>query len=74
MLSFIMNYWITILFSLVVAIVTFLYRKLLKYLKNIDILEKQACLVLKLIILKKYEEINEKNFITVAEQEEILEI
>lgn len=34
MLSFILNYWIEILFSLIVTVITFIYRKISKYVKK----------------------------------------
>lgn len=74
MLSFIMKYWIEILFSLLVTVVTYLYRKIFKYIKKIDILEKQACLNLKIHILEKYEAIKKKKYITLEEKEEIMNL
>lgn len=74
MFSFIMEYWIEILFSLLVTVITHLYRKIFKYLKKIDILEKQACLNLKMHILEKYETIKKKEYITLEEKEEIINL
>lgn len=72
MLSFIIKYWLEILFSLVVAVFSYLYRKIFKYIKKIDILEKQACLNLKIHIVEKYEIIKKKEYITMDEKEELL--
>lgn len=74
MLSFIVNYWIQILFSLVVALITFLFRRILKYMKKIDILVGQACLNLKMHIMEKYQIIKDKGFITMEEKEEVMEL
>lgn len=72
MVSFIINYWIEIVFSLIVTFLTYLYRKITKYIKKIDILKDQACLNLKMHISEKYELIKKKNFITMEEKEEII--
>ena len=72
MVSFIINYWIEIVFSLIVTFLTYLYRKIKKYIKKIDILKDQACLNLKMHISEKYELIKKKNFITMEEKEEII--
>lgn len=72
MVSFIINYWIEIVFSLIVTFLTYLYRKIIKYIKKIDILKDQACLNLKMHISEKYELIKKKNFITMEEKEEII--
>lgn len=74
MLEFIINYWIEIFFSLIVFLVTHLYFKIVKYIKKIDILENQACLNLKFHIIEKYQFINKKGYITMAEKEEINEL
>ena len=55
MVSFIINYWIEIVFSLIVTFLTYLYRKIIKYIQKIDILKDQACLNLKMHISEKYE-------------------
>lgn len=34
MVSFIINYWIEIVFSLIVTFLTYLYRKIIKYIKK----------------------------------------
>ncbi len=72
MVSFIIHYWIEIVFSLIVTFLTYLYRKITKYIKKIDILKDQACLNLKMHISEKYELIKKKNFITMEEKEEII--
>ena len=72
MVSFIINYWIEIVFSLIVTFLTYLYRKITKYIKKIDILKDQACLNLKMHISEKYEINKKKNFITMEEKEEII--
>lgn len=72
MVSFIINYWIEIVFSLIVTFLTYLYRKIIKYIKKIDILKDQACLNLKMHISEKYELIKKKNLITMEEKEEII--
>lgn len=72
MVSFIIHYWIEIVFSLIVTFLTYLYRKITKYIKKIDILKEQACLNLKMHISEKYELIKKKNFITMEEKEEII--
>lgn len=74
MVSFIINYWIEIVFSLIVTFLTYLYRKIIKYIKKIDILKDQACLNLKMHISEKYELIKKKNFITMEEKEEIINL
>lgn len=74
MFDFILNYWIEILFSLVVTFFTYLYRKVFKYLKKIDILERQACLNLKFHIIERYKIISAKGYITLEEKEEINEL
>ena len=74
MLDFIINYWIEIFFSLIITILTYLYRKILKYLKKIDTLETQACLNLKFHIIERYKTINAKGYITMEEKEEINEL
>ncbi len=74
MVSFIINYWIEIVFSLIVTFLTYLYRKITKYIKKIDILKDQACLNLKMHISEKYELIKKKNFITMEEKEEIINL
>lgn len=72
MVSFIINYWIEIVFSLIVTFLTYLYRKIIKYIKKIDILKDQVCLNLKMHISEKYELIKKKNLITMEEKEEII--
>lgn len=72
MLSFILNYWIEILFSLIVTVITFIYRKIFKYVKKIDILKEGACLNLKMHIIEKYEKVLKKKYITIEEKEEIM--
>ncbi len=74
MVSFILHYWIEILFSVIVTLLTHLYRKISKYIKKIDILEKQACLNLKIHISEKYFIIKKKEYITMDEKEEIMEL
>ena len=72
MLYFITEYWVEILFSLLVTVITHLYRKIFKYVKKIDIIEEQACLNLKMHILEKYGTIRKKKYITLEEKEEIM--
>ena len=72
MLSFIIKYWLEISLSLVLAVLSYLYRKIFKYIKKIDILEAQACLNLKIHIVEKYEIIKKKEYITMDEKEELL--
>ena len=74
MISFIINYWIEILFSLIVTVITHLYRKISKYIKKIDTLENQACSNLKLQISERYAEIKKKDYITMEEKEQIMEL
>lgn len=74
MLSFIINYWIEILFSLIVTVITHLYRKISKYIKKIDTLENQACSNLKMHIAERYAEIKKKDYITMEEKEQIMEL
>ena len=63
MLSFIVHYWIEILFSVIVTILTHLYRKISKYIRKIDKLENEACANLKIHIKEKYTEIKKKEYI-----------
>lgn len=74
MLSFIVHYWIEILFSVIVTILTHLYRKISKYIRKIDKLENEACTNLKIHIKEKYTEIKKKEYITMEEKEEIMEL
>lgn len=71
MFSFILNYWLEILFSLVVAIFTYLYKKIMRYLKKIDMLENQACLNLKFHIIERYKLFSSRGYITMEEKEEV---
>lgn len=74
MISFIINYWIEILFSLIVTVLSHLYRKISKYIKRIKTLEKESCLNLKIHIIQKYEAIKKREYITMDEKEEIIEL
>ena len=74
MISFIVKYWIEILFSLLVTIITHLYRNLRKYIKKIDTLEGQACLNLKLHIIERYMVFRENGFVSMDEKEDVLEL
>lgn len=74
MISFIINYWIEILFSLIVTVITHLYRKISKYIKKIDTLENQVCSNLKMHIAERYAEIKKKDYITMEEKEQIMEL
>lgn len=74
MISFIINYWIEILFSLIVTVLSHLYRKISKYIKRINALEKESCLNLKIHIIQRYEAIKKREYITMDEKEEIIEL
>ncbi len=74
MLNFIITYWIEILFSLLVTVITHLYRNFRKYLKKIDTLEKQACLNLKLHIIERYMSARRNGYISMDEKEDVLEL
>ena len=74
MLSFIVHYWIEILFSVIVTILTHLYRKISKDIRKRDKLENEACTNLKIHIKEKYTEIKKKEYITMEEKEEIMEL
>ena len=71
MISFITEYWIGIIFTLLITLVTNLYRKISKYIKKIDALQQQACLNLKIHIVEKFEKIRINNSITIEEKEEL---
>lgn len=74
MFSFVIKYWIQILFSLLVTLITHLYHNIYKYIKKINSLEKQSCLNIKIHIIDKYEKVISKGYITMEEKEEILEL
>lgn len=74
MLSFIIKYYVEIILSLVVTLITHLYHNINKYIKKINVLEKQACINIKIHIIDKYEIINKRGFITVDEKEELLNL
>ena len=74
MISFIIKYWVQILLSLIVTLITHLYHSIYKYIKKIDSLEKQSCLNIKMHIVEKYEKITQKGYMSMDEKEEILEL
>ena len=74
MLSFIIHYWVEILFSLVVTYITYLFKRIYHYVKDIEDLKKAACLNLKMHIIEQYEKIIEKGYLTIDEKEEIFEL
>lgn|SRR5574344_249652 len=74
MLTFILKYWIEILFSLLISIITYLYRRITRYMKKINALEQHACLNLKNHILERYKKAKQKGYITLEEKEEIMEL
>ena len=74
MFSFIIHYWIGILFSLIVTLITHLYHNIYKYIKKINVINDEACLNIKLHIINKYEKISSKGYMTMEEKEELSEI
>lgn len=74
MFSFVIKYWMQILFSLLITLISHIYHHIYKYIKKIKSLEKQSCLNLKMHILDKYERINTKGYMTIKEKEEIYEL
>ena len=57
MFSFIIKYWVQILFSLLVTLITHINNNIYKYIKKIKEIEKQFCLNIKLHIMEEKEEI-----------------
>ena len=74
MLEFLMKYFIEILFTLLTSIIIHLYRKIHKYINTMETLEKVACINLKKYIQNQYEIIKEKNFVTIEEKEELINV
>lgn len=72
MLSFVITYWVEILFSLIASYIAFVFRKIKKQIETIKYLDEAACLNLKMHILEKYKTIKEKGHITIDDKEEIL--
>lgn len=71
MMNFILQYWIQMVFGLLISFAGYLYRQVKRYRTKIQTIESTLILLLKDNILDLYQEVKEKDIISVSEKEKI---
>ena len=69
MLNFIFDYWIQIFFGLIVSGITYIIKRIVGYKKKIDNLSDSIELILKIKISETYENLSNKDCITMYEKQ-----
>lgn len=74
MLNFVLEYWIEILFGLIISLFGYLFKQLLKYKKKLDATNEGIVVILKMSLVEKYNLCIKKQSITIKEKESINEL
>lgn len=74
MVEFILKYWLQILFSIIIALITFMYKKIMSYRTKIDYTENGVKVLLKAKIIDHYNRVMENGYITLHEKETIFDM
>lgn len=74
MISFIVKYWIEVLFGFVVSLIALIYRKIQSNYKTIIATKNGMKILLKKEIIKEYQSFNQKNCINIYEKGIIMDL
>lgn len=74
MLNFILQYWLEIVFGLVIGVLTYFIRQIKNYKKTLDTTSKGVVVLLKTKIIERYDVLVNKDAISIAEKQSILDI
>lgn len=74
MLNFILEYWIEILFGLIVSFLGYFFKQILNYKHKLDDTNKGIVVMLKFKIIEKYDEFIKKESITIEEKEGLMDL
>ncbi len=74
MLNFITQYWIQILFGLIISLFTYLIKQITAYKKKLDLANQGIIFLLKIEIIERYNLCIKKESITIEEKEVIIEL
>lgn len=74
MLNFIIQYWIQILFGLIISCFTYFLRMISKYKKKLDATNEGIVVILKIKIVEQYNLYMQKKHITVEEKEVLIDM
>ena len=74
MLNFIVNYWIQVLFGLLISFFSYYIKLLKNYKKTLDATNEGVVVILKCKIIEAYNKFQEKSSITIYEKENILDL
>ncbi len=73
-MEFILKYWIQFFFGLVISFATYLYHCLKKYYKQLEATKKMTLLLAKIEIINLYEQVKDKDDISIREKEKMMEL
>ena len=71
MLNIIIKYWIEILFGLIISCVSYVLKQITNYKKRLDFTNEGIIVLLKSKIIEKYNNLIEKDSITIEEKEDL---
>lgn len=74
MLNFIVQYWIQILFGLIISLFTYLFRQVSAYKNKLDANNQGIVVLLKIKIIEQYNKSIRKEAISIEEKEIIIEL
>lgn len=63
MLNFILEYWIEILFGLIISFIGYFFKQIVNYKNKLDDTNKGIVVMLKIKIIEKYDEFIKKNLL-----------
>ncbi len=74
MIKFILEYWLQILFSIIIAVIMFMYRKIISYKNKIESTENGVKVLLKAKIIEHYNRVIDNGYLTLHEKQAMLEM